>query len=164
MEERMSPELRGMWVADKSLRSKSWIIRSQSEVNGVFRIIRKAARTAKEGRSVKWFKGRVLGHLASDYSQSPFLLRSGCKPLFNFAVVTVCRDGKLMVEQLIVSDKKTIFDRDEASMEDGERIPTETEINAACKIIREGRPISDYAERWVGVEDPGIREIKLQEV
>ena len=160
----MSPELRGMWVANKSLRSKSWLIRSSSEVNGVLRIIRTAARTAKERRSVKWFRGRVLGHFAADYSESAFLLRSGCRPIKKFAVVTVCRDGKLMVEQLIVTDKGTVYDRDECCMKDGTRIPTEEEIKAAMVVIRANRPISDYAEKWVGMEDPGIREINLREV
>lgn len=160
----MKPELRGMWVTDTSLFSKTWVIRLTSEVNGVFRIIRKAAKTAKERRSVKWFRGRVLGHLAADYSASPFLIRSGCKPVSQFAVVTVCRDGKLMVEQLILTDKSTIYDRDEACMKDGMRIPIEDEIKAAMDLIRASRPISDYAEHWVGSDDPGIREINLMEV
>lgn len=160
----MKPELRGMWVANKSLHSKSWVIRSSSEVNGVFRIIRKAANTAKERRSVKWFRGRILGHLAADYSDSAFLIRSGCKPVRSFAVVTVCCDGKLLVEQLIETDKNTVYDRDEACIKDAMRIPTEEEIKAAVTKIRANRPLSDYAEMWVGHDDPGIREINLMEV
>ena len=160
----MTPELRGMWVTDKSLHSKSWVIRSTSEVDGVFEIVRKAAKTAKERRSVKWFRSRVAGHLVADYSNSSFLIRSGCKPVIKFAVVTVCQDGKLLVEQLILTDKKTVYDRDEVCMKDGNRIPTEQEIQTAVSEIRANRPISDYAERWVGVDDPGIREINLREV
>ena len=160
----MKPELRGMWVADKSLFSKSWVIRSTSEVNGVIKILSKAARTRKELRSVKWFHSRILGHLTADYSASPFLVRSGCKPVRQVAVVTVCRDGKLLVEQLIVTDLGVCFDRDECCMKDAHRIPTEKEIKAAVAVIRANRPVSDYAEIWVGKDDPGIREINLMEV
>jgi len=159
----MGPEQRGMWVIESSLFRKSWIIRSASEVNGVFAIIRKAARTAKDRRSVKWFRGRVLGHLASDYSNSAFLERIGRIPVTKFAVVTVCGDGKLIVEQLVVTDDSSIVDRDECNMEDGNRIPTTDEIRQACQKIRAKRPVCGYHARWVGAKDPGIREINLME-
>lgn len=160
----MSPELRGMWVAKKSLYRKSWLILDLNEVDGVFSIIRKAARNAKERRSVKWFRGRVIGHLNSDYSDSPFLRRMGVKPVKVFAHVTVCHDGKLIVEQMIKVDTGVLFDRDEALMKDGTRIPTPEEIKQGRLEIRRKRPHSEYNDQWRGFQDPGIREIDLMEV
>jgi hypothetical protein len=87
-------------------------------------------------------------------------------------MVTVCEDGELICEFLVLGTDGYCYDRAELSANSNlsawnravDFVPTPSEIEKECKLIRKHKPISDYAEQWVGKDGSAIRDFSLWEV
>ncbi len=165
-------EKRTTFVRDKSLRGISWRLTNEAESTVCFDRLSGQLFNAKGLRSVRWSATKSLKHLATDYSQSAFFLKIGVSPKSVFTFVTCCTDGALICEYLILGSDGLCYDRAELACNSKlsawnrsvDYVPCPKDIERACAAIRKAKPISDYAEQWLGSNGSKVREIKTEEV
>lgn len=165
-------ERRTTFVRDRQLRGKSWKLTDPFESGQFFRKLEGLVYDSKGGRSVRWSATKSLKHLATDYARSEFLVRLGVYPKSAFTVVTCCSDGELMCEFLVLGDDGLCYDRAELAANSSlsawnrsvDYVPTPEDIRRACAAIRKEKPISDYAEQWLGRAGSKVREIKTEDL
>lgn len=165
-------EHRTTFVRDRRLRGKSWKLTNPFESGKCFHRLEGLVYDNKGGRSVRWSATKSLKHLATDYSQSEFLLRIGVSPKSTFTVVTCCENGELICEFLVLGSDDLCYDRAELAANSTlsawnravDYVPTPADIRRACAAIRKEKPISDYAEQWLGKSGSKVREIRTEDL
>lgn len=165
-------ERRTTFVRARSLWGRSWKLSTARESNAFFIRIEKQTFDAKGLRSVRWASTKSRKHIGTNYSKSAFLRCIGVKPQSVFTVVTVCENGELICEYLILGSDDLCYDRAELAANSDlsawnrgvDYVPTPDEIAKACADIRTNKPISDYAEQWLGSSGSKVREIRTEDI
>ncbi len=165
-------EKRTTFVSKQSLRNRSWRLADPLSSSICFDHLSGVCYGVRGSRSVKWSATKSLKHLGTDYSRSTFLSRISVSPKYPFTLVTVCDDGELICEFMILGSDGNCYDRAELSANCNlsawnravDFVPTPHEIAIERKKIRASKPVSDYAEQWVGKDGANVREFSITEV
>ena len=165
-------EKRTTFVSKLSYRGQSWKLFDEASSDARFDSLDGIVYDDRGSRSVRWSATKSRKHLSTNYCQSAFLNRIGVYPRKPFTCVTVCEDGELICEFLVIGSDGHCYDRAELSANCGltawnravDFVPTPEEIARECRKIRASKPVSDYAEQWTGKDGASVREISLSEV
>lgn len=93
----------------------------------------------------------------TDFSQSEFLCLLGIKVIRPYVFISLCEDGLVIIEYMILGDDGSFYSRHEA-LSHVPWIPTPEQIKEECRKIRERVPWTSYNDQWTGTDGPKIRE------
>lgn len=86
-----------------------------------------------------------------------FVRHMGIVPLCPSVVISLCSDGCVVIEYLVLCSDGSLYSRHEV-LDTLPYLPTPEQIRQTCDEIRKSNPITSYNDQWVGFDGAGIRE------